>query len=630
MRLEILCIDDIPATVRDAFNDMLKLLPIPMRVPMEEENGKFIFNIDWLGMKTLEIALTVCWDDNPYDALSQIESYSNYDLVLVDDDWVTHGKQAGQEIVLPHVMKCLENGSLPLLALFTNQWAESSRVRSFCQLMSEYAEKTRIITGIGKNDPSGLLVLIQSVAIAKRMAQEHKERLRQVDKLARSNSQFVNALRTKLFGNDSIVYELARLIVPFEQWLTGSYEKLPKVLQRAFPTAILLEGEPGAGKTTICEAIATGLNSVNAILQKTLGPGSSPKAWEQKLKDFIAENYKSATKNKVVVIRADDLAWPSPSEISEKGLSADWEQYLRTIRDCLADAALINRGKLPEAFAKEAKVGKVEGKILWLFARNEAKDVGEMFEPLREFIGGPFIISFPRTSDARADILKCKADNAYCSFDPDALVLAVNSTMSYSGRDLVGDDKSEKGFLASIISRVQERETARFDLDDSVTIKMNIMVKEVNDWLSSNEHKGIISKTGGDKLTLPDAGTTLSDLHKYPNTADTLSKSSGWIIPYDLKHVSNAMIAHAENCLAAIKAFPKKELTLSDIGKYESNQDPDSWGEKAFYMNVREKSANWAVFVYANRERMKDAIPIFMRAGFFKDAWQKLDQSHTM
>lgn len=499
MKLNILCLDDVVTEVRKPFDAVAKSLPGSDEIPFFRAGERVSFTLRRANADPLDVTLTLSEGTNPRGALDKISADARFDLVLVDDNWGTHGETAGQEL-FPDVLAKVkgEYSSLPMAVLFTIHWGDQpARVQSFCDVMDACArDKSRVITGLGKDDSSGLLVLIQSVAILKQMAAQQAtttELLSQSQQLAHSNSPLVSALRSKLFGIDNVLLELAKIIEPFGRWKNGEYTNLPNNLRPTFASAILLEGEPGAGKTTICDAIASTLSSPSAVLPKSLGPGSEAKRWKTDLEAQIKKFYGKASNGQVVVIRADDLAWPAPKVIADGALSADWQQYLYTLRDCIEDAARINNDMPPEGLVKELGIHP-EGKILWLFARNENDDIGEMFGPLKNKLRGPYPLKFPRDEITRRGMLVFKAARSDCTFEPDALTRALQGTHSFLGRHLIGDDTGEKGFLPFVISRVKERERTRWSSDNQCKPAMIITKKEVEEWFASYEHAGIIGE----------------------------------------------------------------------------------------------------------------------------------------
>ena len=500
MELNILCLDDDAISAREAFAGLRDLMPDsdPVPIPFEPGTRRLQFTLRGTGSEPLKISFTVSEGTDPLFALDQVSEHSMFDLVLVDDHWGAHSETAGQEM-FPQVLEKVRGPHevLPIAALFTAHW-DVRRAKSFCAVMERCTkQKSRVITGISKSDYSGLLILLQSVAIVKRIAQDRDAliaKLRHSEQVAHYDSPILNALRTKLYGIDDLLSELAKLLRPFHDWKDGTYDIAPVGYRRDFVTAILFEGEPGAGKSTICAGIAEALGSPEARLPKDLGPREKPRGWRRELDQHLAAYFRLATRGTVVVIRADDLTWPTPNAISDGGLRSDWHQYLNTLRDFIDDAGKINRGEQPTGPVRKLGISP-QGKILWLFAKNDDADVGEMFGPLKDKLT-PYKLMFPRDPETRRGIIEWRASRDDCTFDRDALDLAVEETLCYCGRDLIGDDTGERGFVSSVVSFVKDRELELINraAPEAYTPERNITVAEVREWLKSFQHAGILEK----------------------------------------------------------------------------------------------------------------------------------------
>jgi CheY-like chemotaxis protein len=294
----------------------------------------------------------------------------------------------------------------------------------------------------------------------------------------------------RLAGIDQVLLDVAQAIQPYFRWSRGDYDKYPSHLRQSFVTGLLFEGEPGAGKSVLCETIAEAFSSVETVLPKSLGPDHYVGSWQQPLDDNITDFYSRATDDSVVVIRADDLLWPTTSGM-EPSLAGEWGRYMYAVRDYVADAARINRGDPPQS--RSLRGNNYEGKVLWLFARNPTEDVGEMFSPLLNYLE-PISVKFPRGREDRKQILELHASNRSCKFEDTAIELAVEEMMSYSGRDLVGDLNSQKGFLPYAINRAIEHAQKLFDENQDETIGLVITRGIVEEWLNSSRHDYIMSQ----------------------------------------------------------------------------------------------------------------------------------------
>jgi hypothetical protein len=416
----------------------------------------------------------------------------NYDLVLVDDQWGGSETEhmAGQGVLLPALFKKMPNA---WFCLFTQHYLDENRMTRFSlKLRAAPYQGTGRLFAISKEDRVTLRVLLNAVIGAREQRAELEKRLQAQREIAHAPYALLAHTR-HLVGIDTILLDTARAIEPFFQWKSGRYESIPKPLRRAFPTAILLEGEPGSGKTALCRAISEALGH-EAVLPKHLGPLESPGKWKRPLENEIRTHYSQAADGQIVVIKADDLAWPTAAEISDAALAADWSAYMYSLRDCIADAARINAGKKPESAIVKGAARRFEGKIIWLFAKNTDDDVARMFSPLRDFLR-VFRVRFPRDPQSRREIMSRYAESRGCTFDVEALNLAVDALVSYKGRDLVGHDDLERGFIPFCISSVQDREEARWKVaGDQFEPNMVVTADIVNAWLQGVEHRGIAAE----------------------------------------------------------------------------------------------------------------------------------------
>lgn len=329
------------------------------------------------------------------------------------------------------------------------------------------------------------------------LRREHERLKHQVISQQASSSQFLDLTR-HLLGVNNVLLDIERHVVkPFADWLSGKRDLEDKDLRPKFITHLLLEGEPGSGKTVICKAIAKTFECEDAVLDQDMAPTDNPGRWKEPLNRKIREYYALARERRMVVIRADDLVWTDVRKISDAGLSADWNTYMNTLRAYLEDAGSINEGRPPKNRVVRELVRDVgrsfEGKILWLFARNTEEDVGPMFAPLRSLMKG-LPLNFPRKAEDRELILKTYAESQGWVFDPNALELAVRETQNYSGRDLVGDENSNKGFVKMVIEYVKRRERELSEKTKGRRIDRRIKISEVEEWLDGPDHELIMKQ----------------------------------------------------------------------------------------------------------------------------------------
>ncbi len=424
---------------------------------------------------------------------------------------------------------------------------------------------------------------------------ELRRRVEHETELAHSHYGLLGHVR-HLVGVADLLLELAEALEPFFQWQRGEYEALPSPLRQEFVAAVLLEGEPGSGKSTVCRAIGDAFGS-NEMLPKHLGPLESQGKWQEPLRVMIDGIYRRAFRRQVVVILADDLVWPSSARILDAGLAADWTAYLNTLRECIEDAARINMGLRPTGSVAKGIRGTYRGKVLWLFARNRDEDVGPMFEPLRQKLMA-FRVEFPRDPADRRAVLRYRAERAGVRFEEDALDEVLRTTSSYSGRDLIGDETSRRGFLWYAIRKVKQRELGRHQAGFG-NLEMIISKDVVEEWLASRERAEIERQIEAD-----DAAPTLATGHEHHDGPVKLQYPSAksrakarevldWLEEACVKlnrepQITQKMIAQAHGCarpnvterfnairavaLAFLDAFPDQWINL------QRKTDIRAWG----------------------------------------------------
>lgn len=503
MKLRMLCLDDKLETLKQPIDAVFGPLLTVGEIPLLQGGVAQAFQIRGFGQDSIDVEIVSNTHNDPERVAAEIATIADegrFDLVLVDDDWGQFGSTEGQSRLLPVAMKILKGpcAELPTVVLFTQHWDQTERVQSLCSLMNQFASEQARVTGLHKTDASGLMLLVQRVLTERRIAEERdaaqnevralRKRLAAGREVAHGSLGLMSYVRD-LVGIEGFLIEFAQVIQDFFEWQSSQDEELPGEIGWDFNTAVLLEGEPGAGKSSVCRAVARAFNSQNTALPKHLGPLQSRVGWEAPLRTHVVQFYTQAQRErKVVVIQADDLVWPSPATMSDGMWGATWTAYLNCLRECIEDAARINAGQRPQgAFARSLR-HPFCGKIMWLFARNGDEDVGPMFEPLRQKLL-TLHLEFPKAVDDRRDILRYRASAKGISFAKAALDGAVQATRAYSGRDLLGDDTG-RGFLRYAINRVKTRERARHRKGEA-KLQMVITPDIVDEWLASREHTEI-------------------------------------------------------------------------------------------------------------------------------------------
>ena len=302
-----------------------------------------------------------------------------------------------------------------------------------------------------------------------------------------------------LIGLDSIIRDVERYLRPYVIWKNGELTEvevkwrwLRERNERQMAGALLFEGEPGSGKSTLMREISDALGSEDNRIPKDVSPSKYLGESTKQLASYVQSFYRQAEDRRVVVIQLDDTQLPPLDQIQSAEIRAAWQEFLYSLRDCIDDAARINRGEKPTSNLLSGQGIKYQGKILWLAARNREEDVGKLFQPLADKLSR-FEVTFPRDADTRKKILEDYADREGFTFEPKALERAVRLTKNYTGRALVGDRDSERGFIRYALRRVTAREIRRYEANPSADPNPTITLDIVEDWAESPEHDKIIA-----------------------------------------------------------------------------------------------------------------------------------------
>lgn len=242
MRLCMLILDDDLQTLYNPlhtiFNPMLKDGVIPLLTG----GTSTIFRIDGFGEKGLEVEITSNSQNDPERITKEINAdyrTLKYDIVLVDDNWGQWGTIAGQSQLLPAALSAITGvcPELPVFVLFTEHWEQTDRVKMFCDLMNRYPTEQRRVTGLHKNDTSGLMLLIQRVVAEKRMEEERHRLAEENTRLRKESIEYYRP--DNMVGESPEIREVYRMVS----------------LVAKGPTTVLVRGESGTGKELVAEAI---------------------------------------------------------------------------------------------------------------------------------------------------------------------------------------------------------------------------------------------------------------------------------------------------------------------------------------------------------------------------------------
>jgi hypothetical protein len=498
MDLSVLLLDDKQSKMWSAL--MRALRPFYDREPAFPESWDDRLPEKTLKLKNLleePVELNVFW--NPKGALGQDTSDwlrtewttkgRTVDMILVDDQW-DDGEFYGQDVLLAEVfaMTSYWHRPKPLICLCTQHWemGNATRTDRFAELLRrEPFWGSNRLSGLAKDDEAALRILLQR-AVAERLLWLKMSSLEQVAHGPYELPKYTRGL----MGIDDVVIALARKLEAFSMWRSQELDELPVELRDDFPSCIMLEGEPGCGKSSIASAVVEALQATQFDFTGQCLPTDKSNTWKAPLQTLVQRAYMKAQSKEIAVIVVDDIPWIALEKIGDEAIRAQWREFYHTLRDYIKDAALINEGKRPEIirFPSEASV---LGKILWLVARNTDEMIGKMFEPLRDIMVVVPVV-FPRGVDERLKILKHKSASRGFSFDEEAIRLAVSNTLFLGGRELTGDSQHGRGgMLGDLVALVRERERARLragthDFDFAITVGI------VRQWLQGLEYKSML------------------------------------------------------------------------------------------------------------------------------------------
>lgn len=453
----------------------------------------------------VEVMVSFNRDRNVDSVVAEIQSGAfkgDIDLVLVDDQWGGGtDKFAGQDLLLDPAFKNLKgrHGDAPLLVLWTQHWlTEDARTNRYTDLLRRepFWGKNRLLA-LDKKDIAGLRLLFQRIVAERSLAQ----RCLEMEKVASSPFQLLGKT-THLVGLDQQRYALARSVEDLVRWKQGFYEGLrermgavPRQLKPLFTSGFLLEGEPGSGKTTLCDAIEETVADV-AMHPSPMQPSNEKqRVWHGELAALLSKVADKCAKKpgrKVVVLRCENWEWPRTGRVVDKAMGAEWRNFLGALEECLVATKVFN----DTGTAEGDFIGKLrsagEAKLLWLFVRNQDEDVGEMFAPLRDKLL-PVQVQFPRDVDARKRILNIHAEAEGFVFQKGALDLAAESLLDYNGRELVGAAQVGRGFLMYAMQAARDRVIAELEEGaDRDSFEFLITEDIVRRWLEEPEHKAIV------------------------------------------------------------------------------------------------------------------------------------------
>jgi transcriptional regulator with PAS, ATPase and Fis domain len=243
LKLNLLCLDDRLSSLNEIFRKLFNPLLIQdTALPVLSGGQADSFRVSGFGEDSIEVCITSNREGSATKVLRECQDTLTekvFDIVLVDDNWGASGTSAGQEILLPELLKIIASPfiDLPVFVLFTQHWDDTERVSMFCDLMAQFPDQQRRMTGLSKNDTSSLMLLIQRVITEKRIVEANQ---RLVKENARLRSELAHKYcPSNMIGTSASMAELYRIIKQVS----------------CSPCSILLRGESGTGKELVAAAI---------------------------------------------------------------------------------------------------------------------------------------------------------------------------------------------------------------------------------------------------------------------------------------------------------------------------------------------------------------------------------------
>ncbi|MER2538432.1 MAG: sigma 54-interacting transcriptional regulator [Azonexus sp.] len=244
MKISVYVFDDDCSSASEYFDSLTELMPdevLAIKQSGPQLNRRFYELIN-LGGDSDQIDVTFSLSANEAEIKKEIAEIGDFgDLILIDDNYEEIDSMFGQRVILPTLIESIRTPLrlLPVCCLWTLHWRNDiNRRRTFASFLGKSKVGDRVIMGLGKDDPNGLLQAIRWTANLKRLALMEAD-LAAAARVAGIDSNQVTPQYSGLIGESSGMLEVRRRIAKFA----------PK------EAPVIILGERGTGKNIVAEAI---------------------------------------------------------------------------------------------------------------------------------------------------------------------------------------------------------------------------------------------------------------------------------------------------------------------------------------------------------------------------------------
>lgn len=399
------------------------------------------------------------------------------DGILVDVYWPLprRGLTSGIEVLLGDVRKVAAH---QYIAMYTAHGIHASDADKVGEEWIVEALERGADDFIEKCDTTGLVLFLKRVA--------DRQSKTMSDALAHRHSPFLNECRV-LRGIDEILLEIDERLQAYFEWLDSTQDKGPWFADEV----VFLEGEPGAGKSDILNAIAKAFETKGGKtvrIPSSLSPRKFAGTFAENVTSAFKPAFSALSKHRVSVVIWDEPEVPQRESLTGDSTALEWRKFVQLIKDIIDDGVRLNKGKQPRCSDVRKMIHPhrvTSGKILFLIARNPKILFDDTF---LDRLSSPINLRFPRGKKERMEIIHSHLEwddtGVRFSIDDTTLSQLIDATMCYSGRDLV---KECVGALCGKAYR-------RVSKGKNHSAASQIRTDDVHWWISSPRHKRIKGK----------------------------------------------------------------------------------------------------------------------------------------